>query len=168
MEVHVGRALPLLELLVQCGGGVVFLGLDVHIDGLGVPLRLFVEARRPREVAPFLEPLDLPLEAPKLELLGSRKLFEEAVPVTAFLKLFDPFLDGGVDADDGQQDETEIHDRRWKEALQEIHVSIVELERRNPEYVLERGLAGEFQALSHWHRGMSKRRAVIRLRVFAV
>jgi len=47
LEIHVGRVLPLLELLVECGGGNVIFRLDVHIDGLGVPLRLFVEARRP-------------------------------------------------------------------------------------------------------------------------
>ena len=143
MEVHVGRALPLLELLVERGGGDVILGLDVHVDGLGVPLRLFVEARRSREVASFLEPFDLSLEAPKVELLGSGKLFEEAVPVTAFLELFDPFLDGGVDGEDGDQDQTEIHDGRWKDALQEVHVSIVELERRDPEYKLSREASQE-------------------------
>ena len=126
LEVHVGRALPLLELLVERGGGIVFLGLDIHVDGLGVPLRLFVEACRPREVAPFFEPFDLPLEAPKLELLGPGKLFEEAIPVASVLKLLDPFLDGDVDDDDDQQNDSAIYDGRWKEALQEIHVSIVE------------------------------------------
>jgi len=62
--------------------------------------------------------------------------------VAAFFELFDPFLEGEVDAEDDQEEETEIHDGRWKEALQEIHVSIVELERRNPEYAFLKGSRG--------------------------